>query len=285
MSTHQVVVKRNSKVQTEQGDEARLHIPNIFWISLLHLMIIPSVYFFSWEAFGVCLLLLFITGPLGTNLGLHRLLSHKGLKVPKWLEYSLATIGAASGQGPVLIWVAEHRLHHRFADRNEDPHDSRKGFWYAHVGHLFYHKDFEDHEEQWMRYVPDLANQRYYRFLNVWWPAFAVSVAIPLYFLGGWAWVFWGGFMRALLMLHITWSVNSVSHMFGYRNFDTNDNSKNNWLVGILAAGEGWHNNHHADQQSARHGIKPWEFDLTYLYIRILKWLGLAKDLKQPKRQ
>lgn len=263
----------------------RLHYENIFWLSLVHLGALAAIPYFSWDALAVCLGLLFTISPLGINLTYHRLLTHRGLKVPLWFEYVLSTIAATSAQGPMLIWVAEHRLHHRYSDEEQDPHSPhspKKSFFWGHMGHLFYHKDFEDKEEQWMKYVPDLAAHRYYRFLNKAAPLFVALVAVPLYLWGGLPYVLWGVFMRIVLMWHVTWSVNSVCHGFGYQTFDTRDKSTNFWVVGLLGAGEGWHNNHHAYPVSCAHGRTWYEFDLTYQIIRFLKLIGLARDLKTP---
>jgi stearoyl-CoA desaturase (delta-9 desaturase) len=260
----------------------RLHTENIFWITFVHVVSIAAIPTFTWDAFKVCLLLLFTISPIGVTLTYHRLLTHRAFKVPKWLEYTLATIGALSAQGPVMLWVAEHRLHHRYSDTPKDPHNSREGFFWAHVGHLFYHKEFEDNAEQWMKYVPDMSNQKYYRFLNKYNMLIALSILPVLYWIGGWSYVLWGGVVRVTLMLHITWFVNSASHYWGYKNFEISDNSRNCWWVAILAAGEGWHNNHHAQQACAAHGRRWFEFDLTYLMIRLLETAGLAYDVRKP---
>lgn len=265
-----------------QDTRKRLHRGNIISIAVLHILAIASIPLFNMSSLWICLALLFTISPIGVTLTYHRLLTHQSFKVPKWLEYTLATFGALSAQGPILLWVAEHRLHHRYTDENRDPHDSRNGFFYAHVGHLFHHKEFEDTKEQWMKYVPDLANQPYYRFLNKYWYVVAFSIFPLLYWAGGWSFVMWGGIVRIVLMLHITWFVNSASHIWGYRNFETRDQSKNCWWVGILACGEGWHNNHHAQANCAAHGIRWFEFDLTYQIIRGLEFVGLASEVKKP---
>ncbi len=244
----------------------RLHYPNIFWLAVAHLLALVAIPYFSWGGLAIALVGLFLVAPLGV----------------RYLEYFFATLGAMVGGGPPLHWVAEHRLHHRYSDTDKDPHNSRKGFWFAHVTHLFYHKEFEDREEQWMKYVPDLSGDRYFRFLNKYWIGFAALTLPLLYIWGGISFVLWGGFVRIVLMLHITWFVNSASHMWGYQNYKTTDNSKNCWWVGLLGAGEGWHNNHHAFPNSAAHGHLWWEFDFTYLVIRGLKFLGLARDVKLP---
>ncbi|MBP9680923.1 MAG: fatty acid desaturase [Bacteriovorax sp.] len=261
----------------------RFHWGNIFGITLIHLLALIAIPFFTWEALAVCLIIFFVLSPIGVTLTYHRLLSHRSFKVPQWLEYTLATIGAFTGQGPVLLWVAEHRLHHRFSDSKKDPHSARHGgFWWSHVTHLFYHKEFEDDPKEWSRYIPDLNKHRYYHFLSKYNFAIALSLALPLYLIGGWPFVMWGIPVRVALMLHVTWFVNSVTHRFGYRNFETKDDSKNVWWVSLLAAGEGWHNNHHAQSNCAAHGRMWWEFDLTWQMIRALEFVGLATDVKRP---
>jgi fatty-acid desaturase len=252
-----------------------------FWIVLVHALAIAAIPFFSWSAFGVCMLLLFTISPLGVTLTYHRLLTHRSFKVPQWLEYILATIGALSGQGSPLLWVAEHRIHHKYSDTSNDPHSAQEGFFHAHMGHLFYVKDHHC-EETMLRYVPDLKKQAYYRFLhkyNVW---IAFSILPILYAMGGWSFVMWGGFVRVALMLHFTWFVNSATHTWGYRNFETRDASRNCWWVALLSAGEGWHNNHHAQPNCAAHGREWWEFDLTYSIIRVLGLFGLATNVIKP---
>ena len=260
----------------------KLHYENIFFISLVHILALVAIPFFSWGALGICLLMLFTISPLGINLTYHRLLTHRSFKVPTWLEYVLSTIAATSAQGPMLLWCAEHRLHHRYSDTPQDPHSARQSFFHAHIGHLFYRKEFEDQPDAWVKYVPDLAKHRYYHFLSKYAALFVVLPAPFLYWWGGMSYVLWGIPVRIVLMWHITWSVNSVTHTFGYRTFETKDLSRNTWLVGLLGAGEGWHNNHHAFPHSASHGRTWYEFDLTYQIIRFLKLLGLATEVKTP---
>lgn len=262
----------------------RLHYSNIFFIGLIHLGALAAIPFFSWSALGVCLLLLFTITPIGINLCYHRLLTHRAFKVPLWLEHVFATVAAFSSQGPMLIWVAEHRLHHAFSDTEKDPHSPIKGFFHAHMGHLFRKKDFEDDEKLWLKYVPDLASDKYYLFLNKYHALFVASLIPLLYLWGGLPFVLWGVFVRIVLMWHITWCVNSASHTWGYRTYDTKDTSTNCWWVGVLATGEGWHNNHHAFPSCAAHGREWWELDLTYVFIRTFEWLGLATDVRKPVR-
>lgn len=256
---------------------------NIIGISVIHILALAAIPFFNWKAFTVCLILFFVISPIGITLTYHRLLSHRAFKVPLWLEYVLATIGAFSGQGPLLIWVAEHRVHHRFSDSANDPHSARHGgFWWSHVIHLFYHKEIEDNRSLWSRYIPDLVEHKYYHILSKYNFLIALSIAMPLYYLGGLPFVMWGLFMRVALMLHVTWFVNSATHKWGYRNFETRDDSSNVWWVALLAAGEGWHNNHHAQSNCAAHGRMWWEFDLTWQMIKALEFVGLATNVKYP---
>ncbi len=263
--------------------QPRLQVSNIFWITVVHLLAAYTVFWhFSWTGVALAFALHFSLATIGVTLTYHRLLTHRGFKVPRWLEYALATIGTLSAQGPLMIWVAEHRLHHRYSDTEKDPHDVRRGFFYAHMGHLFYHKDFEDDRTQWLKYVPDMAQHRYYHFLNDYSVLVALLTLPVLYWAGGWEFVLWGGFVRAVIMLHATWFVNSACHMWGYKNYPSRDLATNCWWAAILAAGEGWHNNHHSQPAVAAHGHKWWEFDLTWIMIRLLERLGLAWDIKRP---
>jgi fatty-acid desaturase len=259
------------------------HWGNISGILFVHVMSIVALFYFNWNAFWVFVFLFFTISPLGVTLTYHRLLSHRAFKVPQWFEYTLATIGALTGQGPMLLWVAEHRLHHKFSDTPRDPHSSRDGgFWWAHMTHLFYHKDFEDDPKQWMKYVPDLSKHKYYHFLSKYNTVIALTLLPILYALGGIPFVMWGMFVRITFMLHVTWFVNSATHKFGYRNFNTKDDSTNIWWVAVLGAGEGWHNNHHAEQACAAHGRMWWEFDLTWQIIKFLGFVGLATNIRRP---
>lgn len=255
---------------------------NLFWISFIHVLAFGAIPFFSWSGLFLMLGGVFVLAPLGINLGYHRLLTHKAFTAPGWVRNILATLGTLSAGGPPVHWAAMHRVHHRYSDTGLDPHDSTKGFWYSHVLHLFTVEEFEQ-QDYITQYAPDLARDRYLMFLNRHGTWLAVLSLVALYAAGGWAWVFWGGFLRVALTWNIMWFVNSASHMWGYRNYDTSDNTRNCWWVGLLAAGEGWHNNHHAYPSSAAHGHRWWEFDLTFLLLRGLKFLGLATEIKRPE--
>ena len=256
---------------------------NLFWISLVHLVSVFSIFYFSWGGVFLCLFGLFVMAPLGINIGYHRLLTHRGFKSAPWLRYTFATLGAITAGGPPIQWAAGHRLHHRHSDKELDPHNSTKGFWYSHILHLFQENEFDTNEKFWKKYVPDLLAEPYLVFLNKYWLLFALAYLPVLYALGGISFVLWGGFLRVVVCWHVMWLVNSASHKWGYRTYETSDNTRNCWWVGLLASGEGWHNNHHADPMSAAHGHKWWELDLSFMVIHFLEILGLVKDVKRPR--
>jgi sn-1 stearoyl-lipid 9-desaturase len=232
---------------------------------------------FSWQAVGVALVLHWITGGLGITLGWHRLLSHRSFQVPKWLEYFFAFCGTLALQGGILWWVGLHRHHHLHSDEDVDHHDSKKGFLWSHVRWMCFEVPAESDIP---RFTKDIADDKFYQFLNEYFFPLQVVLGVVLYAIGGWPFVFWGVFARLVIVYHCTWLVNSATHKFGYRNFETTDRSTNCWWVAITTYGEGWHNNHHAYQYSARHGMKWWEIDITWMTIQVLQLLGLATKVK-----
>jgi len=243
--------------------------------ALALLALLPSN--FSWAAVGVMLFLHWVTGCLGVTLGLHRLVTHRSLQVPKWLEYGLVFCGSLAVQGGVIEWVGLHRHHHLYSDQEADHHNSGKGFWWSHMGWMFRETPAK---EEVPRFTKDLAGDPVYEFLENYFLIPQILLAVLLYWWGGWSFVVWGIFLRLVLVYHCTWFVNSATHKFGYRSQETSDRSTNCWWVALLAYGEGWHNNHHACQYSARHGLKWWEFDLTWMIICTLRALGLARNIK-----
>jgi stearoyl-CoA desaturase (delta-9 desaturase) len=238
---------------------------------------------------------------LGVNIGFHRLLSHKGLECPKWLEHTLAVLGTCTLQGSPLRWVAYHRRHHHFADEEQDPHSPLVNFFWGHMGWVMYKDAGQDWRATYERYVKDLLRDPFYVWIDShWWWFKIVVISWAVFFFAGFgvelllggtltealqfglSLLIWGVFVRTTVQWHTTWCVNSVAHIWGYRNYDTPDSSRNNALVAALAHGEGWHNNHHADPRSARHGHKWWEIDPSWLAIRGLMALGLAKNVALP---
>jgi fatty-acid desaturase len=237
---------------------------------------------FTWSAFAVAGVLYCLTGALGISLGYHRILTHRSLRCPRWLEYAFATLGTLSLQGGPITWVATHRVHHANTDREGDPHNAYRGLRWSHMEWLYRYNDARPTEAEQRRLAPDLMKVGYYRFLERTYVFLQALLAVLLFAVGGWPWLVWGIFVRVVVSYHVTWLVNSAAHYSGYQTFRTGDKSTNNWWVALLTWGEGWHNNHHAFPFSARHGLRWFEFDLTWLTIRLLQVFRLARDVKLP---
>jgi len=246
---------------------------------LLHLGVLFAVFpaNFNWAAVGVALFLHWLTIGLGISLGFHRLATHRSFKVSRWLEYGLILCGTLALQGGAIGWVGYHRMHHLYADRHDDPHNSTQGFWWSHLSWLMH--DVPSKSELG-RFTKDIADDRFYRFCHDYYIVLQIVLAVLLYELGGMPFVVWGIFVRLFFGLHCTCLVNSVCHKFGYRTYNVGDRSTNCWWVALLTYGEGWHNNHHACQSSARYGWRWWELDLTWRTIQFLATLGLATKVK-----
>jgi len=223
----------------------------------------------------------FVSGCLGITLGFHRMLSHRSFVAPKWLEYTLAYCGVLAAQGDPIEWVSTHRYHHLHCDTPMDPHSTYEGFWWAHMGWMLDQKITAERVGNRSN-AADLLAQPFYKWLQDTW-IYHVALQLGLLFaFGGLPAVVWGGALRFVWVYHITWFVNSASHLWGSQEYDAGDLSRNNWWVGILAFGEGWHNNHHAFEYSARHGLEWWQFDGTWYIIRGLELAGLVTNVKLP---
>jgi stearoyl-CoA desaturase (delta-9 desaturase) len=240
--------------------------------------------FFSWSALAVSIVLYYLTGSLGICLGYHRLLTHRSLRLPRVLEYFVATLGMLALQGGPIVWVATHRAHHAFSDTDRDPHNSLRGFRWSHYGWLFRRNPARLSHDDEYRFAADLAADPYYRFLDRTAFGWQIALAVVLFLCGGWSWVIWGTCVRLAGTYNVTWLVNSAAHLSGYRTFrgPGKDVSTNNWWVAFLAWGEGWHNNHHAFPFSARHGLRWFELDATWWVIKMLSLVGAARDVKIP---
>ena len=267
---------------TEQAKTASPLRPDwvtIIFMAVLHIgalfALLPSN--FSWKAVGLALFLHWVTGGLGITLGYHRLVTHRSFQTPKWLEYFFMFCGTLACQGGPIRWVGLHRIHHLHSDTAPDPHDSNRGFWWSHMGWMLY--DIPANSEI-SRYTKDISDDPVYQFFQNYFVPLQIALGLFLFWLGGWPFVVWGIFFRIVFVFHCTWLVNSATHMFGYQTYESNDNSRNCWWVALLTYGEGWHNNHHAYQYSARHGMKWWEIDLTWMTIQFLQLLGLAQKVK-----
>ncbi|MDJ0727710.1 MAG: fatty acid desaturase [Prochloraceae cyanobacterium] len=246
----------------------------------VHAIALSGFWCFSWQALGVAIALHWLLGSIGICLGYHRLLTHRSLQVPQWLEYIIATIGALALQGGPIFWVSNHRLHHAHTeDEDLDPYSAKRGFWWSHMLWLFYPRSLFFEYESYKKYAPDLERDPYYRWLDKNFIWLQVGLGLILYALGGWSFVIYGIFVRSVLLWHSTWLINSATHALGYQNFDSSDRSGNVWWVAILTYGEGWHNNHHARPRVAKAGQRWWEIDPTWWVIKILQMLGLAKKI------
>jgi stearoyl-CoA desaturase (delta-9 desaturase) len=235
---------------------------------------------FSWSAVGVFLFLYWLSASVGICLTYHRLLTHRGFKVPKPLEYVFTFIGMLASEGGAVTWVAMHRMHHTLSDRpGKDLHTPKDGFWWSHMGWIVTQLGY-DYRDMERKHAPELVADPVHRVLNRLHVFPNILVGLALYAWGGWPLVVWGSFLRMVVTLHATWFVNSAAHTWGYRTYETPEGSTNLWWVGLIAWGEGWHNNHHAFQRSARHGLEWWEFDANWIVIRALAAVGLAKDIQ-----
>lgn len=241
---------------------------------------VPGI--FHWSGPIVAAVLLHLTGGLGVTLCFHRSLTHRGLRMRKPLEYVFATLGTLALQGDPIRWVAIHRKHHAHADAEGDPHGRNVSFRWAHVRWLTEVNDALPTTAELVRYAPDLHAQKFYRMLQYLHLPMQLVLAGLLFVLGGWAWVAWGIFVRLVISYHATWLVNSAAHSLGYRTYPTGDLSTNCWWVALISWGEGWHNNHHAFPYSARHGLRWFEFDLTWWSVRILALLRLVDRVRIP---
>ena len=288
---------------------ATVRLDRIVWIYVIpvvtiHLAAMTALipWLFSWTGLALAILGVPFYG-MGITLGYHRLLAHRSLTVPKWLEHGFALFAQCSLQDTPAKWVTVHRMHHVYSDETPDPHSPLVNFLWSHFNWLFYQNTATRTITGMQKYAHDILQDPFYmRFEKTYLgPVIYLSHLLMYSVVGaviGWmttgtgmgalqfslSLFVWGGLVRTVLGWHVTWSVNSLTHLFGYRNYDTNESSKNNWFVGVVALGEGWHNNHHHDPAAASVWHRWWEFDLTYCVIFVLKKLGLATKIVEPKR-
>lgn len=253
---------------------------------------------FSWFHMGLMAGTYILTG-IGITVGFHRYFTHKSFETNKVIVAALGILGSMTWQGSVIKWVEMHRKHHQFSDRHDDPHSPHqagdglwgwlKGAFHSHMGWFFSVDPPDLH-----KYAPDLRANKMIRVISdlfVFWAALSIIIPglIALAVTGTWKGALlgalWGGLVRVFLLHHVTWSVNSICHLWGKKEFRSHDESRNNPIVGILALGEGWHNTHHAFPTSARHGLRWWQLDLSYWFIRSLVFCGLAWNMKLPSKE
>jgi stearoyl-CoA desaturase (delta-9 desaturase) len=295
---------------------ARLSVPEgcrswrVIWpylaaVTVLHLLL-PLAFvpwLFSWTGLVLVFLGNYVFCSLGIGAGYHRLLTHHGFRCPKWFERLLAFLGICCLQDSPARWVMIHRLHHKHSDEQPDPHTPLVSWFWGHVGWLFIENRELSSAATYQKYVRDLLQDPFYLWVErggrTYW---LYLVQFPIFFAVGYAWqwlttrdnaaalqfatsiTFWGVVVRTLYTWHVTWGINSFSHLWGYQTYATGDNSRNNWLFALATNGEGWHNNHHADPRSAQHGHRWWELDITWLTLCLLARVGLVWDLAHPQR-
>jgi stearoyl-CoA desaturase (delta-9 desaturase) len=249
------------------------------FMAAFHVLAVVALFNFEWGAFLTAAVLTWITLSWGIGMGYHRLHTHRGYRAPKWFEYFLAVCGTLTLEGGPIFWVATHRVHHQKSDQPGDPHSPRDGAWWAHMLWILFGDAGHNDTERMGKYARDLYNDPFYRWLNTYHWVPLTLLGLILWAVGGWNYVLWGVFARVTYGLHVTWLVNSATHLWGSRRFRTTDDSRNNWWVALLTFGEGWHNNHHAHPVSARHGLTWYEVDITWISLRALAKLGLIRDL------
>lgn len=291
---------------TEKGrspDPLAINWRNARFFLVVHGFAVLAVFpwFFSWIGVLVCIASYYVVGMLGVHVGYHRLFTHRSFTCPIWVERSLAILACCCGQDSPAHWVALHRLHHHHSDDSLDPHSPRNGFVWAHIGWLLVKSYDLNRASVIDRYAKDLKRDPFQASLmkhDTW--IFIMFASWVLYFIAGFgalavsgsgiadaaqfglSLMIWGAAVRTVIVWHVAWINNSADHLWGYRNYDTPDCSRNNIWLGVICNGDGWHNNHHADPRSARHGHKSWEFDPAWGAIRLMTVFGLAKDARLP---
>jgi sn-1 stearoyl-lipid 9-desaturase len=250
---------------------------------IFHIGAVAALFMFSWKALFISLFLWWVSGSLGIGMGYHRLLTHRGYKTPKWVEYFLTVCATLALEGGPIFWVATHRIHHQLTDKPGDPHSPRDGKWWSHMGWIVMGKAMHQSTTELAPYVPDLRKDKVHVWLSKyhWIPVVVLGLTILAF--GGIQMLMWTMFLRTVVGLHATWLVNSATHIWGSQRFQTGDDSTNNFLIAVLTFGEGWHNNHHAHPTAARHGLRWWEVDMNWYGIQVLRKLGLAWDIKIPR--
>jgi stearoyl-CoA desaturase (delta-9 desaturase) len=222
----------------------------------------------------VLLAAMYLLVGLGVTVGFHRMLTHRSFQPHPIVKCVLLILGTMSLEDSALQWAATHIKHHALSDHDGDPHSPLDGLFHAHIGWIFNGREADPN-----RYCPHLMKDRLVVFVSRTYLLWSLLGLVIPFALGGWTGLLWGGLVRIFLNHHVTWSVNSVCHTFGKREFETADRSHNEWLVGLLSFGEGWHNNHHAFPRSAFHGLHWWQFDLAGYVIWSLERVGLARDV------
>jgi len=297
-AVQEVVLKIKQDLRMgREHQQGRINWITTIFMGLFHVGAIAALLpmFWSWKNLGVFAVMYFFAINVGIGMAYHRLLTHRGYRAKPWVEYFVTMCGTMALEGGPIFWVATHRVHHQNSDQEGDPHTPHDGTWWAHAGWILSGRALHSETALLGRYAPDLTRNKVHVWLSKYhWVALTVSGILQVILgaavapsghriVGAVGMVLWGTFLRVTLGLHATWLVNSATHLWGKRRFETKDDSRNNWWVALLTGGEGWHNNHHAHPVSARHGLTWYEFDINYYGIWVLSKLGLAQKIQIAK--
>lgn len=266
-------------IESKDSQSGRVQKVTTSVVIVFHFMAVWALFTFSWQNLLAAAIIWWVTNSWGIGMGYHRLLTHGGFKTPKIIEYFLTLCGTLALQSGSIQWVTTHRMHHAFTETDQDPHSPRDGNFWAHIGWLMRGTALSHDEETVRRYAPDLLKDRFHVVVSKYFFLTTIVAAVILYSIGGWSMVLWGIFLRQVFGWHTTFLVNSATHLWGTRRFETVDDSRNNGLIAAFTFGEGWHNNHHAHPRSARHGLAWYEFDMNWIQIRLLEKIGLARKV------
>ncbi len=261
--------------------KARYQFGAVFFFVLVHAGVLAVWWTPPTRSLLVWLAATYSIRMFGVTAGYHRYFGHRSYRLGRVAQFAMAFLAQSSAQKGVLWWAAHHRLHHRESDRERDVHSpARRGFWWAHVGWVI-SNDFDEYDP---RSVGEFLRFPEIRWLDRhhWVPTVTFGAAVSL--IGGWPAFLWGYVVSTVVLYHCTFAINSLAHLRGTRRFDTPDESRNNFWLALVTFGEGWHNNHHFSPGSCRQGERWWELDITYLALRTLSWLGIARDLRPFRR-
>lgn len=262
-----------------QANSKKINWSTVIGVTIFHSLAVAALFTFSWQNVIAAVILWWVIASFGVGIGYHRLLTHRGFKTPRWFERTLSVIGSMAIQSGPLTWVTTHRLHHAFTETDGDPHSPIHGTYWSHMGWIFRGTAQNNSMATMQRYCPDLVKDPFQLVLNKYYWVPSVFLAIGLFAIGGLPMVLWAVFLRVVVGWHFTWLVNSATHLWGTRRFETRDDSRNNGLIAALTWGEGWHNNHHAHPRSAKHGLAWYEFDINWIEIKLMEKVGLAKNV------
>jgi fatty-acid desaturase len=280
-----------SKSLPQYATRGRLRLGRVGGVVAIHLFALSAPFCFSWASLYLAIALAILTGQFGITLGFHRLLVHRSYDTPTPIRYLLAFLGCLALQTGPISWSAIHRYHHQHSDAPDDPHTPRPSFLWSHIFWFFFlHPELSNYARK-KRFAQDLDRDAGMRFLEAFHYPINILFALAIFSVGvaagGWSLglslFVWGVCVRVVYIWHVTFLVNSASHLWGYRRYATPDNSRNNWWVALVAFGEGWHNNHHADPHSAKHGRRWFEIDTTYGIIRCMEMIGLVRNVVRPR--